>query len=49
MSNHHSYYDEGWNDRLDDEPFDDAATIDWKDGWKDANWALAEGFSLEKV
>ena len=36
------YYDEGWNARCRGEPFKPTASRDWRDGWKDANFAPAE-------
>ena len=30
-------YDDGWNARIDNVPFDEAANLDWRDGWLDCN------------
>ena len=29
------YYDQGWNAYVAKKPFDNTATRDWQDGWKD--------------
>lgn len=31
------FYDEGWAARCQDKPYNQKATIDWKDGWKDCD------------
>jgi len=31
------FYDQGWIARANNEPFRADATLDWKDGWRDAN------------
>ena len=36
------FYDEGWNARVNEEPFDPSAAKDWRDGWKDCDEATAE-------
>lgn len=42
------YYDEGWNAYWADEPYDPKATLDWRDGWLDAQGADAEGYINEE-
>lgn len=32
------FYDEGWNAYIDGVPYDRSATLDWRDGWKDAQY-----------
>lgn len=34
-----SYYDEGWNARVREQPFRKDAKRDWQDGWKDCDEA----------
>lgn len=36
------YYDEGWNARCRGEPYQPTASLDWRDGWKDADEAPEE-------
>lgn len=31
------YYDQGWGARWAGKPFNPRATLDWRDGWKDAD------------
>lgn len=33
------FYDEGWNARVRGEAYDDGASRDWRDGWKDCDEA----------
>lgn len=33
------YYDEGWNARCKEEPYNPQAPKDWRDGWKDCDEA----------
>lgn len=42
MSDAFKYYDQGWNARLDNEPFNKNATRDWRDGYNDADEAVQE-------
>lgn len=36
------HYDQGWNARVENEPFNPYATVDWKDGWLDCDGAPEE-------
>lgn len=36
------YYDQGWIARVKNQPFRMDATIDWKDGWRDADETTEE-------
>lgn len=42
------FYDEGWNDRMKDIPIDFRKSIDYIDGWKDADQYLADGNPREE-
>lgn len=33
------FYDDGWNARVRGQEYDEAATRDWRDGWKDCDEA----------
>lgn len=49
--NNYIYYDHGWNARMRGEPFIGAhrATRDWRDGWRDADEAIASGEKIEEM
>lgn len=44
-----TYYDEGWNARLAGKPYSYLATLNWRDGWKDCNEAIANNESVTEM
>lgn len=50
MSEHiqETYYDQGWNAYVRGEPYDTNKSLNWRDGWKDAQESVAtKGFPLD--
>lgn len=43
------YYDEGWNARVLGLPFDDSKSRAWRDGWNDADEAIADGEQIGEM